>query len=299
MKIQIIVLFIFLSIILFFSCSPQKIEFSFKGRSILFSALENDVPKVFLFNIESNEIVELDKFNDISESKFLLYNQGQNCLIDQQTAPYFIEYNIILDKSVKIYRADHPHFLLNFFKSSIRHDTLYFARDSKILSYSILNSKIVREFDTEGFVYEFAIRNGDKVAVTHYSSDLENKIENLSNLILYDFKDSHNNIDLKCKGILPKWSDDGKYLLFTKALIPYLLEYPSLVIDSLEGFKQDSIKVVGESFFVDNNTIVFPGRLIETSDLKTNLYLYNIQNDKIIQKLEFDLDVKEIKSTNY
>jgi dipeptidyl aminopeptidase/acylaminoacyl peptidase len=299
MNIQRIVLFSFLSIILFFSCSPQKTGFSFKGRTILFSAFENDVPKIFLFNIDSNEIIELERFNDITDSKFLLYNQGQSCLIDQQTASYYIEYDIMLDESSEIHRGDNPHFLLNFFKSSIRHDTLYFASDSKIISYSILDSKIVREFDTEGFVYEFAIRNEDKVVVTHLATDLESKTENLSNLILYDFNNSSNKIDLKSRGILSKWSNDGKYLLFTKSLIPYLLEYPSLVVDTLKGFNQDSIKVVGESFFADNNTIIFPGRLNKTSELKTDLYLYNIQNDKIIQKLELNLNVKEIKSTNY
>lgn len=292
-----IFLFVFVATFLFSSCAAEKPKFEFNGRIVLYSTQDQDENSLFLFNIDTNEKIRLNEFDNIEDTKFLLYNKGQNIFIDQPTSPFVIKFDLQSEAISKIYRGTQSHLLLNFFKPSIQHDTLYFANDSKIISYSIPDSRIIREYDTDANIYDFAVCDKNRIAVTHFY--FENKTENVSNLVLYNFDNSQNKNILNERGILIKWSSDGKYLLYTKALLPYLIEYPSLTIKSLNGFNQDSIKVVGESFFIDNNTLIFPGRMKTISDSKTNLYLYDIQMDKILKQLTHNVNVKEIKSTSY
>lgn len=289
----------FFLFIILFGCSPEVINFNFNGRLVLFSSKEKDEINVYLLNIDTNEKLKLDGLHEMQSSELLLYNGGKNVFVNQKEYNYFLKYDVLTKNKIKIYLGVQSNLLPQFVDISIQHDTLYFASDSKITSCSIEDFDIIREYNTESLINEFAVLNENRIFVTHYSFDFEKKLHNWSNLILYNFTIPEYKIELSYKGILTKCSSDGRYLLFTKALIPYLLEDSSLAIKKLDGLGQDSVKIVGESYFIDNDLLIFPAFKISNPKKQTDLYIYDLAKDQITKKITNSGNIIEIKSSIY
>lgn len=285
-------------IIVFYSCNNQTINFNFSGRKVLYINEFEEKSELVLLNIDTNEELKFDKFEEIELSDFLLYNDGKNIFVNSygvdSKGDVFI-YEVLKDDKIKIdYRAND---MAGFISINIFNNNFYFGRLNKIYAYSLSDFKLFKEYTTDSWIAQFAVYDENLFTVNYNIYDDEHNGYRPSNIYLYDFKNISRK-EIPYRALLYEWSKDRKKLLFNSRG-PKILEYPSLIVKPIDIIDKDSLEIYGQMNFVGNDEIIFTGFKKGGNHFEeTDLYILNLNTEKI-EQITNTKSLKEIKSTSY
>lgn len=299
MKKSIVVLFLTITVVLLLGCKAQKITFELKGRNTLISMKEGQESKLLLLNIDTEEQIEVNYFDKINKFSFQLFNQCNNIFVDPHNSSYFINYEIVEKDAKKIYYSEQNKFPLQEYNFCVYNDTIYVSNESKIISYALSNFQMIREFKTDLNIYEFDVIAENKFVVVGYFFNNESTDILFSDLMIYDYNIPFQKSDLSIEGHRIKSSRSGKYFYFRNGRQHYLYLVQKSLVKQLGGLGNDSLNVVGQAYFIDENSLIFVGQKKGESHESRSLYLYNLETDNIYRQNFGEGAIEEIKSTYY
>jgi hypothetical protein len=260
---------------------------------------EDQITKLILLNVDTGEQLELEYFDEVEQTSFHLFNQGKTIFADPNNSSFFLTYDIFEKEGTKIYHRQQSELTLEYFDICIFNDTLYYCSGSKIISSSLDDLDILKEFNTDSIIFDFEVFARGKFAVIYSSFNSEEKHLDFSNIIIYDFTKPVPKKDLSNMGMRIKSSNSGKYLYFRNGKKHFLYTISSSNIKELRGFERDSINVLGQAYFIDENNLIFIGQKNGENLDSKNLYFYNLETDEISKQIFGNGAIAEIKSTYY
>jgi hypothetical protein len=299
MKKSKVVLFLTLTIILLFGCKAEKVTFELKGCNALVSINEGQEAKLLLLNIDTEKQLEINYNDNINKSSFQLFNQCNNIFVDPHNSSYFINFKIAERDAEKVYYHEQNEFPLQEYNTCIYNDIIYVSNESKIISYALSNFQIIKEFETDLNIYEFDVIAENKFVVVGYFFANESSNIQFSDITIYDYNIPFQKSNLSIQGHRIKSSRSGNYFYFRNGVQHYLYIVQKSITKQLGGLSSDSLNVIGQAYFIDENSLIFVGQKNGEILDSRSLYLYSLETDKIFRQIFRDGSIEEIKSTYY
>jgi len=285
---------IFFVLILVTGCKSQNINFNFSGKKVLYSENIQGKIELVLLNLDTNEKIKFNNFDEVEGSTYILFNEGKKIFVSEynSTGKVYI-YDILKNAKIEIDIHSKNSDMSDFSEINISNNYFYFASHNKIFAHSLVDFSLVKEYTVDSLISQFSVHDKDLMAITYSDFDLDTKCLSISNIYLYNFKDNTKK-EIPFRAYLCDWSNNGEKLLFN-SIGPKTMDYPTFEIHSINI---DSLEYLIDMSFIANDEIIFSGYRSGEDFNSTNLYLLNLKSKKIIQITNSDTR-KEIKSTNY
>ena len=284
-----------------FGCLNRPIDFNFKGKSILY--VEQDIMhrSLIYYNFSNHTEYRISDINPWDYGEFqlidsngkiaafrLLENDNVLTLIDLKSntiSKLAINNLLSLDPVCQLGGITANNDSVLVLSGSTKNIYVYSLKEKKLLTkINLLNYGI-----REGITHRICCSSHNVLTGMCDYKDESIKYSNYSTLFVYDIK---NKIFQKLK--LPhyyvgNWSPDGtKITICDSAYVPSLIYYPEVKIKKLAEMFPDSLTVTSESFFIENNTLIFLAKKSaepEKEYPETQLYMLSFDEKPNIKQL--------------
>ena len=280
------------------SCRGQNVKFNFSGRKVLYSDISERKSELVLLNLDTNEKITFDKFDEVELNNYILFNNAKNILVDgynSRSGKVYI-YDIIQNKSIDIDINSKNNEMSGFYNVSICGNNFYFNSDNKIFAHSLEDFSLLKIYNTDSDILQFAVYDSNLIAVIHSKFEEDENRDTVSNMYLYDFINKEKK-EIPYQAYPLDWSKDRKNLLFLCGGLK-IMEYPACIVYPLDSLQNYSLSNPMGIHFISNNEIIFSGYQKGKENNSTNLYILDLKSNKTRQITNSNTE-KEIKSTCY
>ncbi len=256
-------------------------DFISKGGKLVILDLEN--------NIEYN--IPVPEFN----AKYKFFYSNKKLLVAPMGGLHG-QYEIMdftVNKKKIFHSRNNLNGWTNFF--DVYKDSLLIFSNYRDVFYETINTKGIDSISLNSEIIMDIICNKNRVVAISYN-EADNKSDRINDPIILLFANLKNKkikkVETKTSFILD-WSPDGGNLIIADSSIK-ILKYPELTVTYINGMDTDSVTAIANLKYLNDSLIVFVGDNLKKAHGDEQLYLYNLNQKKIIKQLTTCTGAKNI-----